>query len=267
VALKKMLVAPRKQISKEIVMDKAMIYTERLTKSYGETKAVDALTLSIAGGEVFGFLGHNGAGKTTTLSILTTLIAPTSGEGQVAGFDLEKDALQIKRSIGYLPENAQLYDAMTGYENLLYFAKLSDVSKPKEAIERTVHFLEIDSYIHKKIGMMSKGMRQRVGIAQAILHEPKVLFLDEPSSGLDPMGMQQLRTIIIRLNTEMGMTIFMNTHLLSEVTAVCTSIGVLHSGKLIYVASVEATLKKFENEKSLEQIYFALEHNHEAAYA
>ncbi len=247
-------------------MNTPMIYTERLTKSYGETKAVDGLTLSIAGGEIFGFLGHNGAGKTTTLSMLTTLLAPTSGEGQVASFDLKRDVMEIKRSIGYLPENVQLYETMTGYENLLYFAKLSDIAKSKEAIERTVNFLEIETYLHKSIAAMSKGMRQRVGIAQAILHTPKVLFLDEPSSGLDPMGMQQLRNIILRLNTEMGMTIFMNTHLLSEVTAVCTSIGVLNSGKLIYVASLEDTLQTFENEKSLEQIYFSLEQRHEAAY-
>jgi ABC-2 type transport system ATP-binding protein len=243
-----------------------IIHTTGLTKSYGEAKAVDALDLKIAEGEVFGFLGHNGAGKTTTLSMLTTLITPTSGKASIAGLDLIRDALNIKRLIGYLPENVQLYDTMTGHENLLYFAKLSDVPNPKEAIERTVNFLEIASYIHKKIGSMSKGMRQRIGIAQAILHNPKVLFLDEPSSGLDPMGMRQLRDIIIRLNTEMGMTIFMNTHLLSEVAAVCTSIGVLNSGKLIYLASVEDTLKKFKDEQSLEQIYFSVERNHEAAY-
>ena len=243
-----------------------IIYTEGLTKSYSDIKSVDTLNLKISEGEVFGFLGHNGAGKTTTLSMLTTLITPTSGKATVAGLDLIRDALHIKRLIGYLPENVQLYDTMTGYENLLYFAKLSDVAKPKEAIDKTVTFLEISSYIHKKIGSMSKGMRQRIGIAQAILHEPKVLFLDEPSSGLDPMGMRQLRDIIIRLNTEMGMTIFMNTHLLSEVTAVCTSIGVLNSGKLIYLASVEDTLKKFKNEQSLEQIYFSVERNHEANY-
>jgi ABC-2 type transport system ATP-binding protein len=243
-----------------------IIHTQGLTKSYGEVKVVDALDLKIAEGEVFGFLGHNGAGKTTTLSMLTTLITPTSGKASIAGLDLSRDALGIKRLIGYLPENVQLYDAMTGYENLLYFAKLSDVAKPKEAIEHTVNFLELAPYIHKKIGAMSKGMRQRIGIAQAILHEPKVLFLDEPSSGLDPMGMKQLRAIIIRLNAEKGVTIFMNTHLLSEVTAVCTSIGVLNSGKLIYLASVEDTLKKFKDEKSLEQIYFSVERNHEAGY-
>jgi ABC-2 type transport system ATP-binding protein len=114
---------------------------------------------------------------------------------------------------------------------------------------------------------MSKGMRQRIGIAQAVLHEPKILFLDEPSSGLDPMGMRQLREIILRLNRELGMTIFMNTHLLSEVTAVCTSIGVLSSGKLIYLAPLADTLKTFKDEHSLEQIYFTLERRHEAAHA
>ncbi len=238
-----------------------MIDTEGLTKTYGTVTAVGPLDLKISPGEVFGFLGHNGAGKTTTISMLTTLISSTTGRATIAGLELSSNSQEIKARIGYLPENVQLYDTLTGYENLLYFAKLSGVTHPKEAIADTVTFLGIASYIHKTIGRMSKGMRQRIGIAQAILHHPKVLFLDEPSSELDPMGMQQLREIIIKLNRERGVTIFMNTHLLSEVTAVCTSIGVLNSGKLIYLASLEDTLKKFKNEQSLEQIYFGLEGN------
>lgn len=244
-----------------------IIDTEGLTKTYGDVDAVGPLDLKIRRGEVFGFLGHNGAGKTTTISMLTTLISPTAGRATVDGLELSRDALRIKERIGYLPENVQLYDTLTGYENLLYFAKLSGVARPKEAIENVVTFLDIASYIHKKISATSKGMRQRIGIAQAILHDPKLLFLDEPSSGLDPMGTRQLRETLVKLNRERGVTIFMNTHLLAEVTAVCTAIGVLNTGKLIYLASLEDTLKEFKDEQSLEQIYFGLEGNQRAAYA
>lgn len=239
-----------------------LIHAEGLTKYYGRVTAVDHLSLGIAEGEIFGFLGHNGAGKTTTVSMLTTLLHPSTGRATIAGFDLAKDPLEVRRLIGYLPENVQLYDTMTGYENLRYFARLSEVANPAAAIAQTVAFLDIESYIDKRIGQMSKGMRQRIGIAQAILHEPRVLFLDEPSSGLDPMGMQQLRDIIRRLNAKMGMTIFMNTHLISEVTAVCTSIGVLTAGRLIYRGTLQETLNRFEDDRSLEQIYFEIENRH-----
>lgn len=239
-----------------------LIQAEDLTKYYGRVTAVDHLSLGIAEGEVFGFLGHNGAGKTTTVSMLTTLLPPSSGRATIAGFDPATDPLEARRIIGYLPENVQLYDTMTGVENLRYFARLSDVANPEAAIAQVVAFLEIDSYVDKRIGLMSKGMRQRIGIAQAILHEPRVLFLDEPSSGLDPMGMQQLRDVIKRLNTEMRMTIFINTHLISEVTAVCTSIGVLTAGRLIYQGTLQETLKRFKDDRSLEQIYFEIETRH-----
>ncbi len=245
-----------------------IISTKSLSKNYTGIKAVDTLDLGISEGEIFGFLGHNGAGKTTTISMLTTLLPPTSGSGMVAGFDIVKDPLNVRRRIGYLPENVQLYESMTGYENLKFFAHLSELKEPDLAIEQVVSFLDISSYIKKRVGQLSKGMRQRIGIAQAIIHEPKVLFLDEPSSGLDPMGMKQLRDILLKLNQEKGMTIFMNTHLLSEVTAVCHSIAVLNAGKLIYQNSLEETLKRFKDNSSLEQIYFSIETDHsEAAHA
>jgi ABC-2 type transport system ATP-binding protein len=242
-----------------------IICTKSLSKSYSEIKAVDRLDLSILEGEIFGFLGHNGAGKTTTISMLTTLLLPTSGSGLVAGFDIVKEPLEVRRQLGYLPENVQLYESMTGYENLKFFASLSEVAEPNLAIEKVVNFLDISSYIKKRVGQLSKGMRQRIGIAQAIIHEPKVLFLDEPSSGLDPMGMKQLRDILLKLNQERGMTIFMNTHLLSEVTAICDSIAVLNAGKLIYQNSLEETMKRFKDSSSLEQIYFSIETDHSEA--
>jgi ABC-2 type transport system ATP-binding protein len=236
-----------------------IIDVRSLSKKYGDHFAVNDLILKVAEGEIFGFLGHNGAGKTTTVNMLTTLLQPTSGDAFVAGFDILKEGVEVRKRIGYLPENVQLYDSMTAYENLEYFAKLSGISKPNKRILQVLDFLEANGYRDKKIGALSKGMRQRIGIAQAILHEPKVLFLDEPTSGLDPFGVKQLRDTLLQLNKERGMTIFMNTHLLSEVTKTCSTIGVLSHGKLIHADSLANTMRRFNDEASLEQVYLTIE--------
>lgn len=239
--------------------DKSIISTHALNKKYKDIFALNSLNLTVHEGEIFGFLGHNGAGKTTTVSILTTLLPPTSGTASVCGFDIVKDSIEVKKSIGYLPENVKFYDNLTAYDNLAYLANLSGIHDPKEKITETLEFLEFTGIENKKLGEFSKGMRQRIGIAQAILHDPKVLFLDEPTTGLDPMGIKKLRETIVKLNKEKNMTIFMNTHLLSEVAKTCTTIGVLNHGKLIYKDSLENTLKRFHDEASLEEIYFSME--------
>jgi ABC-2 type transport system ATP-binding protein len=237
---------------------RTVITTTALTKKYQDNIALDTLDLSINQGEIFGFLGHNGAGKTTTVSILTTLITPSSGTATVCGFDTQKESIEVQKRIGYLPENVKFYDSLTAYENLEYLAKLSGIKNPKEKIHEVLMFLEFTGIENRKLGEFSKGMRQRIGIAQAILHDPEVLFLDEPTSGLDPMGIKNLRDIIIKLNRKKGMTIFMNTHLLSEVAKTCTTIGVLNQGKLIYCDSLKNTMERFHDESSLEEIYFTL---------
>lgn len=236
-----------------------VIETQLLTKKYKDVTVLDSLTLSIEKGQIFGFLGHNGAGKTTTVSILTTLIDPTSGSASICGFDIQKERLNVQKRIGYLPENVKFYDNLTAFENLEYLAKLSGIKNPEKKINEVLAFIDFTGIENKKLGEFSKGMRQRIGIAQAILHDPEVLFLDEPTSGLDPMGIKKLREIIIKLNKEKGMTIFMNTHLLSEVAKTCTTIGVLNHGKLVYFDSLENTMKHFKNESSLEEIYFSVE--------
>jgi ABC-2 type transport system ATP-binding protein len=180
----------------------------------------------------------------------------------VCGFDTQKESIEVQKRIGYLPENVKFYDSLTAYENLEYLATLSGVKNPKEKIHEVLVFLEFTGIEHKKLGEFSKGMRQRIGIAQAILHDPEVLFLDEPTSGLDPMGIKRLRDIIIKLNKEKGMTIFMNTHLLSEVAKTCTTIGVLNQGKMIYCDSLAHTMERFHDESSLEEIYFTLGEKH-----
>ena len=237
-------------------MSQNIIETKDLTKKYSTNSvALDRVTLSIEAGDVFGFLGHNGAGKTTTINMLTTLLEPTSGTAYVGGFDVVKNPFEIKRIIGYVPENVQLYGSLTSQENLEYFARLSDIKNPRKAIGEITQFLDIGDYLHKRVQTLSKGMRQRIGLAQAILHNPKILFLDEPTSGLDPIGVKQLRDIIVRLNTEKGMTIFMNTHLLSEVSKTCKTIGILNQGKLVYKGSLAEATHAFKNEQALEDMY------------
>lgn len=229
------------------------VSTNGLCKSYGDATVLHPLTLDVAQGEVFGFLGHNGAGKTTTVRLLTTLLDPSAGNAKVAGFDIANESLKVRAAIGYLPENVRLYDKFTARENLMFFARLSGVANPADAVRETLQFLDISSLSDRRVGTFSKGMRQRVGLAQAILHRPQVLFLDEPTSGLDPMGVRQLREIIEKLHGT-GMTVFMNTHLLSEVARSCTSIGVLARGKLVFHDTMQAVAEKYD-EKSLEDLY------------
>jgi ABC-2 type transport system ATP-binding protein len=240
-------------------MSDIAIETSAITRAYGDKYAVKNLTLAVESGEVFGLLGHNGAGKTTLVNMLTTLTGPTGGQAIVNGYDIVKDAHQVRQSIGYLPENVQFYDNLTLSENLEFFARLSGLERPDKRITAVLKFLDFKGHDNERLATFSKGMRQRVGIAQAILHEPKVLFLDEPTSGLDPQGVRNLRDIIVKLNKQQGMTIFMNTHLLSEVTKTCTSIGILRQGELIYQNSLAQTLKSFPNQDSLEDIYLQIE--------
>ncbi|MCY7287203.1 MAG: ABC transporter ATP-binding protein [Cryobacterium sp.] len=230
-----------------------------MSRSFGAYQALTPLTLDVPVGEVFGLLGHNGAGKTTTVNLLTTLLEPTSGDAKIHGHSVKADAAGVRQSIGYLPENVQFYDNLTLLENLRFFARLSGLRRPDARIRDVLGFLDFTGHDNQRVGTFSKGMRQRVGIAQAVLHSPKVLFLDEPTSGLDPEGVRTLRETIVRLNQEFGMTIFMNTHLLSEVTKTCTSIGILNRGRLVHHDSLRNTLAAFPADESLEDIYFQLD--------
>lgn len=244
-------------------MTQVAIRIEKLCKSYEAGIALNNLNLEIKAGEVFGFLGHNGAGKTTTLSILTTLLAPTSGAAWVCGEDVVKNSLAARAHLGYVPENVRLYPAMTARDNLRFLGRLSGIRNPDPEIETTLNFLECADLGVRLIGTLSKGQRQRIGLAQAILHRPDVLFLDEPTSGLDPLGIKNLRDLIVKLNHERGTTIFMNTHLLSEVSKTCTSIGVLSHGHLVFHDTLEAALDRVGDEAELENLYLTLTASHE----
>lgn len=236
-----------------------MLITENLSKKYDDFTAVDQLNLEVKESAIFGFLGHNGAGKTTTLSMLTTLILPTQGRASIDGLDSVKDNFKVRSRLGYLPESVSLYGDLTAVENLRFFGKLSRVVKVDAAIEDVLKLLGMTEWKNRKVKTYSKGMKQRIGIAQAILHKPKILFLDEPTSGLDPQGAKDMRDILQILNSEWGTTIFMNTHLLSEVTKLCTDIGIISHGKLLMADSLINIEKKFPDAKSLEEIYFKVE--------
>lgn len=240
-------------------MDSPAIEMRAVRHTYEDDEVLHGIDLTIAPGEVFGFLGHNGAGKTTAINILTTLIRPTSGTALVCGHDVVEERGAVTECIGYLPADVRLYGHMTARENLEFFAKLSGVADPRRAAIETLDYLDAADLADRRLGSFSTGMRQRIGIAQAVLHRPKVLFLDEPTSGLDPLGVRQLRETVLRLNQDLGMTVFMNTHLLGEVAKVCTTIGVLNRGDLIYKDSIEATTRRFPDEASLEDIYVRME--------
>ncbi|MEM3434137.1 MAG: ABC transporter ATP-binding protein, partial [Candidatus Methanomethyliaceae archaeon] len=216
-------------------MPEPIIITRELTKVYSKNVAVDHLTMSIEEGEIFGLLGPNGAGKTTTLLMLLGLTVPTSGTATVCGYDVVKNSRDVRKVVGALPEFAGLYDDMTAHENLMYIAALNGIPK-RVAEERVKTLLETVDLIGEsdtKVGKFSRGMRQRLGIAQALVKDPRVLILDEPTIGVDPRGTKEIRDLILRLNRERGLTVLMSSHLLYEVQQVCTRVGIMRQGKMI----------------------------------
>ena len=208
-----------------------IIETKELTKSFGENIAVDRLSLEIPAGEVFGLLGPNGAGKTTTIRMLSALIAPTSGEARVAGFQVGKEDYQIRKSVGILTETPGMYNQLSAERNLSFFAKLYEVEDIPSQVERYLRMLGLWERRHEAVGTFSKGMRQKLAIARALLHEPKVLYLDEPTSGLDPEASKIVREFIIDLRQE-GRTIIICTHNLAEADRLCDRIAVFRSSLL-----------------------------------
>jgi ABC-2 type transport system ATP-binding protein len=209
-----------------------MIQTENLTKKFGDLLAVDRLTLNIPEGEVFGFLGPNGAGKTTTVRMLTSLIGPNDGSASVNGFKVGEEDQDIRRSVGVLTESPGLYDNLSAERNLEIYASLYEVKDPKGLVEKYLRWLGLWERRHDEAGTFSKGMRQKLAIARALLHEPRTIFLDEPTAGLDPEAARLVRDFINEIKKE-GRTIFMCTHNLDEADRLCDRIGVFKSRLLV----------------------------------
>lgn len=209
-----------------------MIFTDNLTKEFGETLAVQTLTLEVREGEVFGFLGPNGAGKTTTVRMLTSLISPTSGMGVVNGYTLGEEDIDIRRTVGILTEAPGLYDNLSAEYNLRIYAELYEVRDVKGQVEKYLRMLGLWERRHEQVATFSKGMKQKLAIARALLHEPRVLFLDEPTAGLDPEAARLVRDFITDLREE-GRTIFMCTHNLDEADRLCDRIGVVKTRLLV----------------------------------
>ena len=209
-----------------------MIVTENLTKRFDGTTAVEGLSLEIRQGEVFGFLGPNGAGKTTTVRMLTSLIGPTSGKAVVNGYLIGKEDIQIRRTVGILTETPGLYDNLTAEYNLFIYAHLYEVVDPKLQVEKYLRMLGLWERRFDEVAMFSKGMKQKLAIARALLHEPKILFLDEPTAALDPESAHLVRDFIAELREE-GRTIFLCTHNLDEADRLCDRIAVFKTRLLV----------------------------------
>jgi ABC-2 type transport system ATP-binding protein len=238
-----------------------IIEADELTKKYGTQTAVNKLTLQIREGEVFGFLGPNGAGKTTTLLMFLGLTEPTSGKIRVIGFDPAREPLRVKEKVGYLPENVGFYDDMDAGQNLQFIARLNRIPDGISAkkIDELLKLVGLFEEARKKVGTYSKGMRQRLGIAEVLIKEPKLIFLDEPTIGLDPDGTNRMLDLIRSLSREKNITIFLSSHLLDQVQRICDRVGIMIKGDLVAMGPIEELAKKKlgidKEHYTLEEIY------------
>lgn len=239
-----------------------IIRIENLVKRYGAQTAVNSLNLEVAEGEIFGFLGPNGAGKTTTMLMMLGLAEPDSGVVRVCGFDPVRDPVKVKEVIGYLPENTGFYDDMDARGNLRFIARLNNIpdSISSGRIDRLLDEVDLAREADKKVGNYSKGMRQRLGIAEVLIKEPRIAFLDEPTVGLDPDGTNRMLDMIRNLSRERGMTIFFSSHLLDQVQRISDRVGIMIGGSLIATGSLAELAEKGPGLKedgvvTLEDIY------------
>lgn len=225
------------------------IKVSSLTKIYGTQKAVDNISFELKKGEIVGFLGPNGAGKSTTMKMITGYIPPTMGAAEVCGFDIQKSPMEVRKRVGYLPEANPLYYDMYVREYLAFTASIHRLGKNAKArIEEMIALTGLGKEAHKKIGTLSKGYKQRVGLAQAMLHDPEVLILDEPTSGLDPNQIIEIRDLILKIGREK--TVLLSTHIMQEVQAMCSRVIIISSGKVVADDAI-ANLKQVNMEGSL----------------
>ncbi len=214
-----------------------------VTKSIKGKVLVDNVSFEVYEGEVFGFLGPNGAGKTTTIRMLVGLIKPTKGTIEIAGYPVKTHFKEAMRQIGCIVENPELYGYLTGWENLNQFARMLGI-KDEKKISEVVNLVKLTDRIHEKVKTYSLGMKQRLGIAQALLGGPKLLILDEPTNGLDPAGIRELREFIHMLVKEQNISVFISSHLLSEIELICDRVGIINKGKMVRVSTVKELIKE-----------------------
>ena len=226
-----------------------MIQVEHLRKSFGPTRAVDGISFSVGTGEVVGFLGPNGAGKTTTMRLLTTYLTPDEGIIRVHGIDVETAPLEARRFMGYLPESAPLYNDMNVLEYLKFAAAVRNVPRIQRRvrIREMVEICGLGEVITRPVGVLSKGYRQRVGLAQTMIHDPAVLILDEPTTGLDPNQIMEIRRLVREIGREK--TILISTHILPEVQAVCSRVLIIHRGRIVADDAVEGLAERIRGEE------------------
>ncbi|HEY8390031.1 MAG TPA: ABC transporter ATP-binding protein [Clostridia bacterium] len=211
---------------------------KNLTKRYGERVSVDNISLDVYSGEVFGFLGPNGAGKTTTIRMISGLADITQGEISICGHSIKNEFKQAVSCIGGIIENPEMYKYMTGWDNLKYYASLYD-NISEDQIMDVVKLVKMENRIHEKVKRYSLGMRQRIGIAQSLLHNPRLLILDEPTNGLDPAGIHEMRDFLKMLAHDYGIAVFISSHILTEMQLMCDRVGIVYKGKLIAIKTVE----------------------------
>lgn len=217
----------------------AIIHVDHLLKQFGDHRAVNEISFEIGKEEVFGLLGPNGAGKSTTIKMLTTLLPPTAGRASVNGFDIMRQTREVRQSIGYVPQALSADGSLTGYENLLIFAKLYDLPRNsrRSRIHEVLEYVGLTDARKQLVKNYSGGMIRRLEVAQALLHRPRVLFLDEPTVGLDPVARQAIWDHLTRLRAESEMTILLTTHSMEEADSLCTRIGIMHRGKLAAIGT------------------------------
>ncbi|MBR9922710.1 MAG: gliding motility-associated ABC transporter ATP-binding subunit GldA [Bacteroidetes bacterium] len=230
------------------------VIVEGLTKIYDTQRAVDDISFKANKGEILGFLGPNGAGKTTTMKVITTFIPPSAGKVSVCGFDVEKQPMEVRRRLGYLPEHNPLYREMYVREYLQFIARLH--KDPLSRVDEMIELTGLQRESHKHIGALSKGYRQRVGLAQALLHDPEVLILDEPTSGLDPNQLVEIRQLIKKIGEEK--TVIFSTHIMQEVQALCDRVLIINQGKLVADDPIDRLQERISG-RSLVTVEFAKE--------
>ena len=235
-------------------MSEVIIEAEGLTKRYGNFTAVDSLNLRLEEGEVFGFLGPNGSGKSTTILMLLGLTEPTEGWARVSGFDPTRNPLAVKRMIGFLPESVGFYNDLTGRENLQYTARLNSMpmEESDERIEELMDQVELSAAKSQPVGQYSRGMRQRLGLADVLLKAPKLVILDDPTLGLDPAGVNWLLQLIQEMSRTQGITVFISSHRLHEVQRICNRVGIMSHGKMVLEGAVGELVDRQEEGYQLE---------------